>query len=181
MIALVAIVLGLALGTIAGGSIRRLETSSLRFEWLVLILFIVQAVARGRIAGAGASSLGIAVWVLGCIGLLGLLAPDWRQPGIWVVCVGVALNIFVVLLNGGMPVVAEGQVMAAEVAGSVVRSMGFYQLAGPGTLMAVLGDVVPLAFGAYRILVSPGDLLLALGITVFMVEVMVHRHEPSAT
>lgn len=181
MIALAAIVLGLAIGVACGGSIRGLNAVSLRFEWPVLLLFAVQALARGRVAGTRASSLGIVVWVLSCVVLLVFLAPDWLRIGVWVAGMGIALNVFVVLLNGGMPVVLASQTVANETAVSVARGAGFYQLAGPGTLMGVLGDVLSLTIGGYHILVSPGDVLLALGVAVFIVVPMVDRNEATAT
>lgn len=177
MIALAAVVLGLALGAASGGSIRALDTASLRFEWPVLLLFVIQAVARGRIAGAAASRLGVSIWVCSCIALLLLSAADWRQLGIWVVGVGIALNILVVLLNGGMPVAFTSQASAGAAAVSVAPVGGFYQLAGPGTVVGVLGDVLPLSVGGYRILVSPGDVLMALGVALFIVAAMGNRRE----
>jgi len=167
MVALVAVVLGVALGAICGGSIRRLGVVSLRFEWLLLVLFVVQGVARGRIVGASATSVGYLVWVASCIALLALLASEWGRAGVWVASVGMTLNVLVVLMNGGMPVSPLG-----TVASGISESMGFYQLAGPGTLIAMLGDVVQLGVSGSGFLVSPGDVLLALGVTAFVMDAM---------
>jgi len=172
MIALVAIALCLSLGLASGGEMRGLETISLRFELPVLGLFVVQGIARGRIAGTNASSLGFAVWVLSCVVLLVLLAPDWRRAGIWVVAIGLALNLLVVLFNGGMPVyvTTPGSIGAAA---SISRSMGFYQLAGPGTALALLGDVIHLGVGGFRAMLSPGDVLLAVGVVAVIISAMI--------
>ena len=48
MPALVAILLGLLLGAGSGGAFRRMASLRLRAEWLILPLFVLQAIARGR-------------------------------------------------------------------------------------------------------------------------------------
>jgi hypothetical protein len=179
MAALAAIVLGLTLGVASGGEVRNLKHLRIGHEGPVILLFAVQALARGRIAGTSASSIGLSVWVLSCVALLGFLMADWRRPGVWVLCVGMALNLLVVLLNGGMPI-AVGERLG-DVAVSVARSASFYQLAGPGTLLTLLGDVVPLGAGAYQVLLSPGDALLAIGVAVFMVDGMLEAQPTSMT
>ncbi len=177
MIALYAILLALALGAASGGSIGSLAQVRLRYELPVLVLFGVQAIARGRIAGTSASSFGLIVWMLSCAALIGILGSEWRRPGIWVVCFGLALNLLVVLLNGGMPVGLGVDTAVTAVAPMVARSMSFYQLAGPGTMWGALGDVVPLGRAGYQVLVSPGDALLAIGVAVFIAEGMLPRRQ----
>lgn len=172
MIALAAVAAGIVLGWLSGGALRGLETVQLRFEWLVLLLFVVQAVARGRIAGLSASRLGLGVWVFSCVALVVTLVPDWRRPGIWLIAIGLSLNLFVVLLNGGMPVSLPSGSSVGESAVSVSRSLGFYQLAGPGTVAGMLGDTVQLVVAASRALLSPGDVLLSLGVVTVIVDAM---------
>ena len=138
MVALGAVAIGLALGWLGGGGLRGLESVKLRFEWPVLILFLVQAVARGRIASVSASRLGLILWAFSCVALVLLVAPDWRRPGIWLVAVGLELNLLVVLLNGGMPLFLPADASLGGAAASVARSLGFYQIAGPGTLAGML-------------------------------------------
>ena len=172
MVALVAIAVGLSLGALSGGSVLGLVEVSLRFEWLVLVLFVVQAISRGRIAGIGASAIGIAVWAFTCLALLAFLSPDVRRPGVWIVGVGIALNMLVVLVNGGMPIILPESAVSSTTVASVAQSMGFYQMAGPGTVLTALGDVIVLGWGGYRALMSCGDVLLAIGVAVFIVDAM---------
>lgn len=173
--------LGLGLGVLCGGRLRGLQDVELRFEWPVLALFAVQGVARGRIAGIAATPVGLTVWVLSCAALILLLAPDWRRVGIWVVLVGMALNIFVVVLNGGMPVALPGPVPSLAAATSLTSSLGFYQIAGPGTALAALGDVLELSLPRYRVLLSPGDVMMALGVAALVVDAMVNFADPTVT
>lgn len=172
MIALAAVILGLVLGLVSGGSVRRLESAHIRFEWAALMLFVIQAVARGRVSGAGASTLGMAIWVGSGVVLLAILAPDWRHAGVWLIGLGLGLNLIVVLLNGGMPVVVPSDVTVGSAAQSIAGAAGFYQLAGPGTHAKLLGDVIRLGAAGSRILVSPGDILLLIGLTAFIVDAM---------
>jgi hypothetical protein len=172
LVAAAAIIIAIACGMACGGSIRGLQEINLRFEVPVLVLFVAQGVARGRLAGTSASAFGLVVWVTSCLLLLVLVAPDWRRPGVWVVGTGLAANLLVVMLNGGMPITVPGWVSMDQAATSIARSVGFYALAGPGTLLAGLGDVVLLAIGSYRILASPGDVLLALGVSALIVDAM---------
>jgi len=173
VIAFAAVTIGLLLGSACGGSVRGLEAVGLRHELPVLILFVVQGVARGRIAGTTASTVGTAVWVCSCIALVVVLAPDWRRPGVWIVCVGMGLNLLVVLVNGGMPILLEGKELVSASVSTISESMGFYQIAGPGTVVAALGDVVLLAVGGYRVLVSCGDILLVVGVSLFVADAMI--------
>ncbi len=86
--------------------------------------------------------------------------------------VGLALNLLVVLSNGGMPVLLTDPIALSNAGAQISRSLGFYQLAGPGTVLASLGDVVPLGLGAYRVLLSPGDVLLVVGVAALIVSSM---------
>ena len=76
------------------------------------------------------------------------------------------MNLFVVLVNGGMPV-------ATQVAGtisSIEASGGFYSYANAGTVLRWLGDAVRLPFADRLMLVSAGDVLLAVGLMIVLVE-----------
>lgn len=180
MAGLAAVLVGIALGIACGGSLRRLEDTRLRFAWPVLIVFVVQGVARGRIAGASPSALGVVVWVLSCVALLALLLPEWRRDGVWIAGLGIALNLLVVLLNGGMPIAQEGLTARIDATPTTVLSKGFYQMAGPGTLFGAAGDVLPFFTSGYRILASPGDVLLALGVAILVVGGTMGRHGPQS-
>ena len=62
----------------------------------------------------------------------------------------------------------------------MAASNGFYELAGSGTVLGWLGDTMPLrVFGLGQIL-SLGDVLLAVGVAVFIVGSCLPRAEPGA-
>jgi hypothetical protein len=82
--------------------------------------------------------------------------------------VGLVLNVLVVLLNGGMPVAVPGAVDSGSTAALIRESLGFYQIAGESTIGAELGDSMLLRLSTAKLLLSPGDVVLAVGVAVFV-------------
>ncbi len=111
-----------------------------------------------------------AAHALTSIGYLAALGGLWlnRAHGwVGVVLVGTASNALAIIANGGrMPVGHEallhlgGQFRAAMAAGVDPR----YVMATPGTPLAFLGDHVAVGAGRLGAILSPGDLLMGLGI-----------------
>ena len=118
------------------------------------------------------ASTSVAPWLFSA-SLLALIA--WllwhhdRLRGAWLVGLGVALNLAVVLGNGGhMPVPADlarrGPKELVE-----VGTWGQYVLAGPGTRLGWLGDWVQLPQPIHTLFpqaYSPGDLVALAGMVV---------------
>ena len=173
MPALVAVVLGIVLGFACGGSLSRLGLLKFRLEWLILPLFVIQAVARGRLLGiVGASQISLGVWTVASSLLVVAMFLNWKFPGMALGAAGILMNLDVVLLNAAMPVVLGGKAgLAATVsAAEVARSTGsFYRVATQGDLLAWLGDVIPVAWGRSVMLVSPGDVALMVAVVVIIV------------
>jgi len=158
MLLLAAVFVGLAIGVLSGGKLGNL--SNLRFRWpfFVLAVLVIKEVVLisplSRVDGVqfayAASLAALVAWTVWHFDLL---------PGVWMVSVGAALNLVVVVANGGrMPV-------APELAGHLVQRghIGQYVVMGPGTNIGWLADWIdvpgPLG-GAY----SPGDVVVAFGI-----------------
>jgi hypothetical protein len=154
-----ALVAGILIGLLGGGSVDNF--ARLRFRWPVLVLgaVVVREVVLltpvGRLNGAqyvyALALAAIVVWTI--------LHFD-RLPGIWLVTAGGLANLTVILANGGrMPV-------AAELAGPLLRlgHVGQYILMGPATKLNFLGDWI--SIGPIPEAYSPGDLVIALGIAL---------------
>lgn len=138
---------------------------------LLLSMFVVQGVARGRFAGTTASALGLGVWCVSSVALVACLVVNRKVPGTIVAAAGILLNLDVVLLNGGMPLlVPAGPDLAAR--GVLSTSAGFYHLAGAATLWLWAADAVDLNLVGQRLLISAGDILLAVGVVVIIVASM---------
>lgn len=129
-----------------------------------LLLLGVAAVTAARIA---VLPVGVARLLVtgGYVLALAGLAANLRLPWLWLAFVGAVLNTAVIAANAGRMPVSAGVVR--EVAGHLVlggTTGPFYVLAGPQTALAALGDTLPLVVGGAGVILSPGDVLLAVGI-----------------
>jgi hypothetical protein len=107
----------------------------------------------------GASEVLLAVWfVLNLRGAVGALR--WCLA---IALVGSAMNLVVMVPNGGMPV-SPAALAAIDGRGVDVADGHLYKhrLAGAGTVLAPLGDVIPVR--PLRMAASAGDVVLLLGI-----------------
>ena len=172
MLVIVALVVGLLAGIATGGKLGNLANLSFRWPWLVIVALVVREATvlspLSRIDG---------VQYVYTAALTALVAwTAWHIPrlrGAWIVALGAALNLIVVMANGArMPV-------APALAGHLVDRghSGQYVVMGSGMNLSWLGDWIgvpgPLG-GAY----SPGDVVVALGIAI--VAFFATRHGPPA-
>ena len=126
----------------------------------------VTDVRRGYVLGLALSAVCAAAFCLG----------NLRVPGVPLVTLGLVSNALVVVLNGAMPVsiVAEFRagVPITDIAAGVDAR---HAIAGEGTTLRWLGDVVPLQLPARPEVVSPGDVLVAAGLGELVVMGMLRR------
>ncbi|MBV9097231.1 MAG: DUF5317 domain-containing protein [Frankiaceae bacterium] len=171
-LAVVVLVGAIVVGLAAGGSWRRLTDLPLRR--LRLVVAAVLAQVGGTVVGA----LGIAQestsYAVGlALSAAFALAFCWhngRTAGVPLVTAGLILNALVVAANGAMPVsiVAAYHArvpIAAISAGTDAR----HEIAGEGTALSWLGDVVPLPLPLRPEVVSAGDVLVVAGLAELVV------------
>lgn len=164
------VVLGaLALGTLRGGSVRRLSRVPLRARRLVMVAVALQVI--GGICALAGSSTGYDVGlVLSAACLLLFCRRNARVPGVPLVGVGLACNALVVALNGAMPVsYLQAARAGADVSAVSAAADPRHTLAGDTTRLGWLGDVVPVPLPLRSEVDSPGDLLIAAGLGEFVV------------
>jgi hypothetical protein len=153
---------GVVIGRLRGGRLANLARLSPR--WLALLVLAVAAVTAARLSVvpfALARRLVTGGYVLAVAGL----AVNLRLPRLWLAFIGAVLNTAVIAANGGrMPVSAQviRDVSARLVLGGATGP--FYVLAGPQTSLPSLGDTLPLVVRGVGLILSPGDVLLALGV-----------------
>jgi hypothetical protein len=168
MLLLAALVLGLVLGVATGGKLGNL--SNLRFRWPYFVLAMLLIKEVGLITPLSRVDGIQIVYAISLAAVVGWTI--WhvdRLPGVWLVSVGSALNLVVVVANGGrMPVAPE---LAARGTHILVDRgvVGQYVLMGPGTHLNWLADwlAIPDPVGSWLLeAYSPGDVLVALGIAI---------------
>lgn len=158
MIALAAASLSLLLVPLIGGRLVNLGRVRLRHGGAVLALFLVQGALRGRLPGLEESTVwAMAAWGAVCVSLVFLLWPSRNVVGVPILMIGLAANLWVTLLNQGMPYVTLSGAAATEVG-------SFYHLANRASTFAWMGDVLPDPTMGW--LLSLGDMLLFVGFVV---------------
>ena len=170
---LVVIVVSCAIGLVRGGSMQNLAELHLAAWPLVFVALAVQAFG----AFAGNPTLYVAGMVTSAVLITVFVARNRALPGMPLIALGFLLNALVVTANGAMPV----EQAAADRAG--ISTVGLYrnvdakhELADEHTVLRPLSDVIavplpgPLRRGSN--VVSVGDIVLAAGIGVLVVNAM---------
>ena len=166
---LVVVGLALAVGFLAGGSLRPFDRLQVHWWGTALIGLALQGLpVTGEIGRRfGAPALLVSYGLL-----LAFAGVNRRLPALWLVIAGLALNVSVIAANGGMPVSAG----ALEVAGTRSDALAGegtlkHHLMGPDDVLTPFADVIgiPPPIGA---VISIGDLLLYVGVASLIVAIM---------
>jgi hypothetical protein len=165
VILLVSIAVALALAPVLGGHPSRLLHVELRSGWLVGLALALQIVLFSRTGAHVPGRLHAAAHLASYALLVAFALRNRRLRGLWLVCSGMALNLLVIALNGGrMPLLAS----AARTAG--LDPTGYANVSLDAHRLWFLGDVLALPQQLpFATVVSPGDVLIALGAVAFVV------------
>ena len=180
------IILGLALGLAAGGSLANL--ASVRLRWVAVLLFAVIlrfATEWLLIRGVGiVETFRLPLFLLAFGLLLGALWVNRTQPGLRLAFVGILSNTIAIIANGGhMPI----WLPSLEAAGFEVTDVtspfhsilpagldsDFMRHAGP------LADILPIPIPIIQNVASIGDVFLTAGLAFFLFATVVRRHDES--
>ncbi|MBN1400639.1 MAG: DUF5317 domain-containing protein [Anaerolineae bacterium] len=181
MILLIAVVLSLLIALLRGGRLERLAEISFRYGWLALVALGMQILLTGRLLPDRLMPVRFRIALLLGSHLLLLLVvvANYRLPGMPLIGLGLALNLTVMLANGGwMPVTMEA-LEAAQLdhlvwetdAGARVMGWKNLVLSRGETRLWILSDVIVVSF-LFRTLVSLGDIALALGVFILFQRTM---------
>jgi Family of unknown function (DUF5317) len=168
------LVLSVCLGYLFGGRLHRLEALRPRWWGLVIIGLGIQFVRLPD--GATGTDLVIRTAVLAlCYSLLLTFAlVNVRMPGMFLVVIGLACNMTVIVVNGGMPASAQALIDSGqEDVLADVRHQGAdkHHLLTDDDQLTFLADViaVPQPIGQAA---SVGDILVYAGLTWLIVATM---------
>src|SRR5829696_6200144 len=173
MLMLWAIPVGLVVGKLAGGSLDALTAFRLRWAWLAVAGFVVQAALFTRLGSEVAGDVGPSIYVVSTLAVFVAVLRNARLPGMALVALGALLNLAAITANGGfMPASAAALSMAGlHGAGTHTNSV---VLAHPA--LEALTDVyaLPASFPLANVF-SVGDVLIGLGIVIVIAAAMRRR------
>lgn len=178
MVLVLATVLGAGLvGYARGGRLANLGHVELRHGWLVLASVLPQAALAAVSAGDGpADALSVPLLLTSHAALLAFVVMNRLLPGMLLVFVGFALNAAVITANGAMPV-ARDALLAVSAGEATTITPGKHRLLAEGDVLTPLADIF--AIPLLRTVVSAGDIVLAAGVGILVVNLLL-RHRPPA-
>lgn len=158
-----AVLIGIVLGLVRGGRPGAALRAPVRWWPVLPVGLVLQGAAEylevpGRLAVLVAGLFLLLVWAVRNVMTL---------PGTGIIAVGLAANLAVVVANGHIPIrwaslVTTGRFDAGQ--RNLIRQEGLYRLETDGTVLAPLGDIVPLPL--LDEVVSFGDLVILAGVVV---------------
>ena len=157
----VALVVGALIGLAVPPSERRFKRPRARLVPLVAAGVLLQVLA-GRLDDGPA----VLVALGGFACLLAFTAANMHFIGMGVLTVGLAANVFVIVINGGMPVRTRALVAANVIEEHEVEGLelsGPRHVERPGDHLVELGDIIPVP--VVNEVVSFGDLILLVALS----------------
>lgn len=165
-----ATLIGILTGWLRGGSLSNLARIEFRFWWLIVAAALIQASFPFLVDGVDYRLI-FAAYLLSFALIIVALAANFRKRFVPVILVGIAMNFAVIALNQGMPFYSEKyRSRAAE----MKAVNGLHVPASEKTRLGYLGDwiAIPPPYPQPAIL-SPGDLVVSLGLFLFVQGAMV--------
>jgi hypothetical protein len=171
---LAVVLLSVCLGYLFGGRLDRLEALRPRWWGLVILGLGIQFIPLPNGATGTDLMIRTAVLALSYSLLLTFALVNVRMPGMFLVVIGLACNMTVIVVNGGMPASAQALIDSGqEDVVAYVREQGAdkHHLLTDDDRLTFLADViaVPQPIGQA---VSVGDILVYAGLTWLVVATM---------
>jgi len=162
----------ITVGFLLGGRLSNLVNLRIEGEIPILLAVLIQSILRG-VGGELGLSVGVVVtaWVVVTTAMAVFAWLNRASFGFILISLGAVANALVVACNGGMPV--SERALAASGLESIlerlVSHVDFYVLASEETWAPWLGDVLPLPLWGQSAVLSLGDVLMFVGIAVFII------------
>lgn len=171
VLVVVTVTVALAVGLLRGGRFGNLADASIRAGFLVA----VAAAAQFLHALAPGETAAVTLTVLSEAALLTFLWCNRYLAGTLLAAVGSALNTAVIVANGAMPVSRDAILAISRHPAEM--SPGRHRLLSDGDALPALADVI--ALPVLRSVVSVGDVILAAGLALLVMDLMRPRPQRS--
>jgi hypothetical protein len=172
---LYAVLAGLVIGAVSGGSVTRL--GDLHFSWapLIAIGMVVQLLLFSTTVGDVLGDAAPIVYVASNLAVLVAVGRNRSIPGLPLVLIGGAANLIAICVNGGyMPVSADALVALGRLPGDGYVNSRYLD----GAALAPLTDLFAMpAWLPLANIFSIGDVLIGVGAAVAIVAAM-HGRAP---
>ncbi|NRD76889.1 DUF5317 family protein [Bacillus sp. BRMEA1] len=138
---------------------------NISFKWPLIILLSFGAQIVLSFVTLETREKIVWVFVLTFIGVIFGLYINRRIPGVKWICIGAALNLIALLLNGGTMPVSKKALQLTGQAGVSFATDARHHLMGDSVYW-ILGDWIPVI----RYALSPGDILAGIGIAILIIK-----------
>lgn len=159
----------LTVAVLRGGRLTNLADIRLRLWWLLPLSFGLQLGTRLLPDEPWAETAGVAMVLTSYGPLIGLVLANRSRNGMWLAGIGVLLNFTVIVLNGGMPVLAEAALVASGYSPTPQLAESYKHIAlDASSRLPFLADVIPVRIVGQGTVLSLGDVFLAVGLAHFL-------------
>jgi hypothetical protein len=173
MFVLYAVLCGLILGLLPGGSFTGLATLRIRWGGVILGGLLVQVVLFSAPVAERVHEIGPLIYMASTGAVLGAVLRNWRIVGLPIVAVGAASNAAAIIANGGFMPTAAG---AMAVLGTTFPTSYSNSSVAAHPALAGLTDIFaiphPIPFAN---VFSIGDVIIAIGVATVIVAAMRER------
>ena len=163
------VVVSVLVGLLRGGKLANLADIHLAGWWMLFLAFGMQIGAT--LAPDDGSRLPVILVLVSFVPLLTVVWLNKDQQGLWLAGIGILMNLTVIGLNEGMPVLAE----AVRLSGGVFDPSALdakHVALDESTRLAFLADIIPFPGDIIPFpgsVISLGDVFLAIGLELISV------------
>jgi len=176
------VIIGIVVGLVQKGRISNIGITGIRGWYIVLIAFFLGISPMFSINSPFFGDFGIYINIISLLMVFGVLIWNFDKKGFWIIIIGAGLNIVTILLNHfHMPIYMEGlriagmgdMIMGIE-SGEIINYVSMESI---DTWSRFLGKliIVPKPYPLPKLL-SVGDLLMSLGIILYLKSEMVKKY-----
>lgn len=157
----VVVVVSVLVALLRGGKLSNIMEIHLSGWWMLFLAFGMQIGAT--FAPDDGTRLPVILVLASFVPLLAVVWLNKEKQGLWLAGIGILMNLTVISVNEGMPVLPE----AVELSGGIFDPAtldGKHVVLDDSTDLAFLADIIPFPGSV----ISLGDVFLAIGLGVFI-------------